>query len=494
MNLSGQRYTLEFALCAACCCATLLLDGPRARTELLWADEIISVNAIRRDVTDMARERYFQGHSPLYFIFLKFWMLVSSGADGLSRPTEFTLRLPSLIFMGLAGGLLSATAWRAWGAAAGIILLGLWLGNNLMERFAVEARPYALMIFFVAAGVWGSTRLWLAGETETSPAFGAVATGSRILAAATIPAGAIAVLAMEAVSFGAKGTGRYARFRTRRSCIVLIATIAILAIYAPGIAQKSVNYWVERMWPLSWMNVVMIADVIFVNGRHDIANRPAALLAGIAIPLLALYGLRINRHELPARLAAGLAFAFPATIIFMSAFNSLMVPRYFLAAVPGVLLLAASAASGNAAHSRNRIILALASCAAVMLATDRNLINRPTVYASQLELIRALNPGQIKGSADGWNIIKSIRYYVPLQTGQPVDVAIRREPFTLQDLPDETGIHWFFSSRDPETERNMVARVPVLCRYELPRGNILLLGRSREALPATMQNCPQSDQ
>jgi len=276
-----QRYGLELALCAACCCATLLLDGGRARTELLWGDEIVSVYAIQQSPGGLVEHRYWQGHSPLYFLLLKLWIFVSSGMDGLARPSEFLLRLPSLICMGLAGGLLAAAAWRAWGIAAGIVLLVLWLGNNLVERYAVEARPYALLLFFLAA--------------------------------------------------------------------------------------------------------------------------------------------------------------------------------------------------------------------VVMLVEDRGFMKRPITYLAQMELIESLQPEEIVGMADSWAIMTNLAYYLPNRTGLRVDIEYRSKPIAVANLPEDSKLYWFFNTRGPDSERAMVGDLPVLCRYALPGGNILVLGRSRAALPASMQDCPPYD-
>jgi len=492
-----QRYGLELALCAACCCATLLLDGGRARTELLWGDEIVSVYAIQQSPGGLVEHRYWQGHSPLYFLLLKLWIFVSSGMDGLARPSEFLLRLPSLICMGLAGGLLAAAAWRAWGIAAGIVLLVLWLGNNLVERYAVEARPYALLLFFLAAAVWSSIRLWLAAENDRSTVIGVIAVCSRILAAATIPVGVIAVLAMEACSFHIRGASSYNRFWRHRSLVVLAATITILAIYMPAIASKSANYWVESFAPLSWQSLGRVAQSIFMDrtGAGDLQSM--GVPAGLVMAAVAVYGLIINRHEFPVRLAAGLAIALPASLVLMSVFNSLMLSRYFIAAVPGVLLLAASAVSRTSGR-RNKVAarvaaLALACSAVWMLVEDRNQVKRQDTYPSHLDLITSLQPEEITGNANSWGIWMVLGYYLPVRTGQPVNVQLRREPLALTDLPEGNKLHWFFSTRGAEAERDMVGDLPVLCRYALPGGNILVLGRSRAALPASMQDCPPYD-
>jgi len=488
-----QRHGLELALCAACCCATLLLDGGRARTELLWGDEIVSVRAIQQDFEGLIQHRYWQGHSPLYFIFLKLWVLVTSGVDGLARPGEYLLRLPSLILMGLAGGLLAATAWRAWGVAAGMLLLALWLGNNLVERYAVEARPYAMLLFFLAAAMWSSTRLWLANEDDRSIAMGAVAVCSRILAAATIPVGVIAVLAMEACSFRIRGANAYNRFWRYRSFAVLAAMIVIVAVYAPAIAAKSDGYWVETHAPLSWKSLGSVVHRIFLNGASRLDTWPFASLGGAVMAGMAVYGLSINRHELPARLAAGLAFVGTAILIVMSAFNSLMLPRYFITAVPGVLLLAVSAASGKTGRGNRMAVLALACSAVLMLAGDRNRLNRPNTFQNHLTLITSLQPGEITGSATDYNLLSSLKFYLPARTGYRVNARYRKQPMSVDDLPEDSKLHWLFSTLGPEAERTMVAGVPVLCRYSLQDGAVFVIGSSRAALPASMRDCPPYD-
>ena len=61
----------------------------------------------------------------------------------------------------------------------------------------------------------------------------------------------------------------------------------------------------------------------------------------------------IARRELPVRMAAGLAIICPVALIALSAKSSLLVPRYFIPVVPGLLLLvAASAADESGRYGR----------------------------------------------------------------------------------------------------------------------------------------------
>ena len=68
----------EILLCMASVVGIYLIHGSRA-TELFWTDEIITVKLMGQDWMEIITNRYWQGHSPLYFVLLKLWLLLASG-------------------------------------------------------------------------------------------------------------------------------------------------------------------------------------------------------------------------------------------------------------------------------------------------------------------------------------------------------------------------------------------------------------------------------
>lgn len=56
-------------------------------------------------------------------------------------------------------------------------------------------------------------------------------------------------------------------------------------------------------------------------------------------------------------------------------------------------------------------------------------------------------------------------------------------------MPEQDSIYWLFTDPKRDLERELIGGLPVLCRYSLPDGNIIVLGKSRAALPAAMRDC-----
>ena len=113
----------------------------------LWYDEILTAHTIALDWTDLAAERLAAKHSPLYF-----WMLKGLGLQGAS---EFFLRLPSAILNSVAGAIFVAVAWQLSGRIGAIVMMILYCFGPFQILYAQDARPYALLMFFLAVATLG---------------------------------------------------------------------------------------------------------------------------------------------------------------------------------------------------------------------------------------------------------------------------------------------------------------------------------------------------
>jgi mannosyltransferase len=132
--------------------AELLIGGYRIAGPSLWRDEAATISGSNRSVTAiLALTRHQDAVHGLYYLLIH--AVIAVGGT-----TETALRLPSLIAMALAAGLLAELGRKlakntglpspgAVGLLAGLLLAVV----PLTTRYAQEARPYALTTLFAVA-------------------------------------------------------------------------------------------------------------------------------------------------------------------------------------------------------------------------------------------------------------------------------------------------------------------------------------------------------
>jgi hypothetical protein len=195
------------------------------------------------------------------------------------------------------------------------------------------------------------------------------------------------------------------------------------------------------------------------------------------------------RHDFLGRMALGLAVVFPITMVAFSMVRSLLVPRYFLPMLPGILLLAVGSAARRSPKSVAAIGAVGVFFAAAVFVGTRPTMLRYLTPERQLALLKTLHPNAITGAVTESDLWPPLNYYIPLQTGFPADLRVLRGPLKMEDLPQNNGLFWVFSS--PFSERNArewVQGLPILCRYTFEEASVYVLARSPEALPA-MRGC-----
>jgi mannosyltransferase len=84
----------------------------------------------------------------LYYVFLHGW-LAALDTLGLGR-SEFLLRLPSLVAVGLTGGVLYRMGARWWGRTSGLVAALVFATNPVLLRQAQEARSYAFQVLLLS--------------------------------------------------------------------------------------------------------------------------------------------------------------------------------------------------------------------------------------------------------------------------------------------------------------------------------------------------------
>jgi hypothetical protein len=111
----------------------------------LWLDEALSVNIARLPVSDLLEALWHDGHPPLYYLLLHFWMEVVGESDVAVRALSGIISVATLPAASIAGRRLAGAAGARWA------LVGLALSPYAV-RYATETRMYSLVMLLVLVG------------------------------------------------------------------------------------------------------------------------------------------------------------------------------------------------------------------------------------------------------------------------------------------------------------------------------------------------------
>lgn len=288
----------------------------------LWDDEAFSAAAARLSWGELwALSSTRDPHMLGYHGFLKLWVALGGSA-------EWWLRLPSVLAGAAAVGLLWAVAHRVAGRRVAGLAAGLMAVCTTLVEYQQEARPYAfavastcLALYLLVRAAQGD-RLWAA--------YGVVAglcvyTHPMAVIAAGAPALAVLVR-VPLVDSAGSGAARipWRGLRTGLGIAVLVA--------APQVALM-VTTPTPSIW--SWVpatDAYHLAGAAYLLSGHD---GPVGLVVVAALVVVFLVRFR---PRFPETLALLWAFALPLAVVVGSLLRPLLVSRYLLPALPGVLL------------------------------------------------------------------------------------------------------------------------------------------------------------
>lgn len=111
----------------------------------LWLDEALSVNIAELPVGDLLEALKHDGHPPLYYLLLHYWMELVGDGDVAVRALSGLFAVASLPLVYLAGR-------RLAGPVAGRWALVVAATSPYMVRYATETRMYSLVMLLVLAG------------------------------------------------------------------------------------------------------------------------------------------------------------------------------------------------------------------------------------------------------------------------------------------------------------------------------------------------------
>jgi hypothetical protein len=280
----------------------------------LWLDEFGTLWVIRGPLAEVATRVYgFHGQSPLYYYVP--WLSVR-----LLGETEIAMRLPSLVALLVASGLVGATAatWYGRNTFAPAMFFA-WCAAPLLGA-AVDARPYALAIAGYACAWLGFAR-----ATRGAPYGRPVFVSGTLLLFWTHYLLAVAVAGV-VVAYAAHPALRL-QYPVRRMAadlglVGLLSTPGLLHLYDLWSRREALD-WIASRHYSAWLVLVLPSLLVLV------------------LALAARGSARVGTD--PRRTAPLVAAAVPIALVYLvsAAGPNLLTARYLLpVAVAGVLLAA----------------------------------------------------------------------------------------------------------------------------------------------------------
>jgi mannosyltransferase len=111
----------------------------------LWLDEALSVNIAQLPVGDLLEALRHDGHPPVYYLLLHYWMAVVGESDFAVRALSGVLAVASLPLVWIAGRRLAGRTGAVWALIVAAT-------SPYWVRYATETRMYALVMLLVLAG------------------------------------------------------------------------------------------------------------------------------------------------------------------------------------------------------------------------------------------------------------------------------------------------------------------------------------------------------
>jgi mannosyltransferase len=305
----------------------------------LWYDEILSLNRARLPLVDLIIDALKHKHYPTYFLLLR--------SFAQAHIDLWMLRLPSALCGAGCAFLVARMATDIRGTLAGIVAGLLMTLSPLEVQYGQEARAYALISCLVLIALWGLVRIAqeprrAALSVARSDGLGGPwaayvlgTIGALLVENNTVPWLLASNVAFIAVVHRAatERSGLIRNWAWSQAFILAVWLPALFVIFSAN--RGAVLTGLEWVPQPTWENFRSIVAAVYLFRISDMMSfgvLPAPLPQfGALIAALALLGAWWLRRE-PCLLATiGLGFvAMPITVLAVSIFQPVLVPRYLL--------------------------------------------------------------------------------------------------------------------------------------------------------------------
>jgi hypothetical protein len=306
----------------------------------LWLDEALSVNIAGLPVGDLLEALRHDGHPPLYYLLLHYWMELVGDGDMAVRALSGLFAVASLPLVWLAGRRLAGSTGGRW-ALVVAALSPYWV------RYATETRMYSLVMLFVLVGYLLLVR---ALDAPTWPRLGGLALISGLLLlthywAFYLCAAVGAVLVLRA----------WRRPAVRATTVrVLLAVAAGGVLFLPwlgGFLYQTAN--TGTPWGAPFRPTTIVESVLQDMGGGTVTEASLYGSVVLVLVLVALFTARASRHELTVdlrtvpvvrnemlvvavTLAIGAVVGLATSATFQSRYAAVVIPLVLLAVAVGL--------------------------------------------------------------------------------------------------------------------------------------------------------------
>jgi mannosyltransferase len=333
-----RRKPPSWALPAAIGVLALVLRLYGLGDKPFWLDEIASLRRATSSLHDLIADAQHNNHYPSYFLLL--WVVAKFGTS------QWLLRFPSAVFGAVAAALTCAIGGRVAGSRSGLVA-GLLMAVSPFEvQFGQEARSYTLVSCLILIGLYGLVRLAQEPQAAALPLRRSGALRGPWAAYCLGTAAALNVLNVAVPWFVAANLGAAAivwrAAGSRRGFLRNwgLAQALILATWLPSITSVYIASRGGVLDGAGWAPaetagtiwaalapVYLLRISSFITFGLLPAGVPGLGLLVAAIAMLGAWRLRAQSQVLA--IIGGAALVLPVSLLLVSRFVPVLVPRYF---------------------------------------------------------------------------------------------------------------------------------------------------------------------
>ena len=307
----------------------------------LWLDEALSLNIARLPVGDLLEALRHDGHPPLYYLLLHYWMELVGEGDVAVRALSGIFAVASLPLAWVAGRRLAGAGGARW-ALVVAALSPYWV------RYATETRMYSLVMLLVLGGY---LLLVDALDRPTWPRLGGLALISGLLLLTHY--WVFYLLASVGLVLAVRAWRRPGdRGSTLRVLVALAAGGVLFLPWLGGFLYQSAN--TGTPWGEPFRPTAIVEAIVSDMGGGTVSEASLYGTAVVLLALLALFAARSSGHEIALDLrttptvrhelatvglvvAIGCAVSLATSATFQSRYAAVVVPLVLLAVAVGIV-------------------------------------------------------------------------------------------------------------------------------------------------------------
>jgi Dolichyl-phosphate-mannose-protein mannosyltransferase len=350
----------------------------------IWVDEAISIHQAHMSLGDMLNNlRATDRHPPFHYLVL--WATVRLFGDG-----ELAVRAPSILATTALIPMLFVTGRELFDRRTGLVAAGLATTAPLIVWYGQEARMYALFMLFGVIALWAQARILRDGRTRYWVIYAAVTIALLYTHYFALIPIAIQQVVFAVAAWKRASAGQPVRNLLTGCWLTWLALLVAAAPLAPFAYDQFSHSQAAGMGfggapsagtPLSIPGssaslYAILSNVVWaIWGYH--ANSTMVRIAALW-PLLMLLSLALmgQRRSSATRVVLALALGPVLILLFVGLVKrDLFEVRYFIGAVPMMMLLLARSVAGRARRRLPALIATGALAGSMLLALADQQLN-----------------------------------------------------------------------------------------------------------------------